>query len=184
MSNSKFIMAKKLAVVQEELMSKTIDDVSLDGLLPLIFKICREENLMFWFNFLEDAVVLNLRDVSHENHELNIRYAYETVPKTADSLEYYKTHVLINAFLITKESVLSEDNNVASSDALPRGVETPILSGDRPVPKPIRNAIDRIQGKGIPVTAETIHNHLPLGEMSVSSRLECNKYLKEMEASQ
>ena len=75
MSTSKFIMACKLSNVQQKLMAVTIEDMSLDGLLPLIYKECLKENLTFWFNFMEDACVLNLRDIEHENHELNIRYA-------------------------------------------------------------------------------------------------------------
>lgn len=179
MSTSKFIMACKLSKVQEKLMGMTIQEDGLESLLPLIFKACREENMMFWFNFMEDAVVLNLRDINHENYELNIRYAYKQVPEKRECLKYYKREVLINAFLITKGSV-SLENNVTSSA---QNRETHIISNDKPVPKHIRDAIKRIEDKGIPVTPEAIHNHLPLGKMSTSARMECNKYLKQMGAS-
>jgi len=83
----------------------------------------------------------------------------------------------MNTFLITKDNV--SVSNVASSKK--QEEETLIISGDKPVPPHIRKAIDKIQSKGIPVTREAIQNHLPLGKMSTSARLECNKYLKEMD---
>ena len=176
MNTSKFIMAQKLHRVQEKLMGETISDFSLDGLLPLIFKICSEENLCFWFNFLENECVLNLRDIGHENYELNIRQYYET----GAELEGIKEKVLINTFIITHDSVSLEKDGASSAQ---NEEELGLISGDKPVPKHIRKAIDTIQSKGIPVTAEAIHNHLPLGQMSTSARMECNKYLKQMEGS-
>ena len=69
MSESKFIMAKKLAIIQRRLMGMNITESDYDSLLPLIFKECIKDNLTFWFNFMEDAAVLNLRDIEHENYE-------------------------------------------------------------------------------------------------------------------
>lgn len=175
MSQSKFIMAQKLQRVQVALMEEEISSTQLNFLLPLIFKKCLEENMTFWFNFLEDACVLNLRDVEHENTELNIRYAYSTMPIDENKIDYYKETLLINAFLITKSSV---NINVASSENTED--ETQILNSDEVMPKSIRKAIEKIQKKGIPVTPEAIRNHLPLSKMSTSNRIECNRYLKKM----
>lgn len=189
MSNSKFIMAKKLANVQEKLMNETITDTSPEGLISLIFKACRGENLTFWFNFFENEVVLNLRDTLHENYELNIRQYYEPSHKVAyDTLESsrnvdydeLKKIVLTNTFLITTTSTKLDE----ASSQKDTSNETHIISGDKPVPKHIREAIDKIQAKGIPVTPEAIRNHLPTSKMSASATIQCNKYLKEMGASQ
>lgn len=174
MSQSKFIMAQKLQRVQVALMEEEISSTQLNILLPLIFKKCLEENMTFWFNFLEDACVLNLRDVEHENTELNIRYAYQHIPFDDEKQSYYKESLLINTFLITKETI-----TVASS--APKEDETQLLDSDEVMPKSIRKAIEKIQKKGIPVTPEAIRNHLPLSKMSTSNRIECNRYLKKME---
>ena len=179
MSHSKFIMAKKLHNVQKRLMGNTINEDTLDGLLSLIFKECSKEKLTFWFNFLENEIVLNLRDIEHENYELNIRQHYTETDKTDD----LKKMVLVNTFLITKNSVEFESLNEASSQK--KSDQTHIISGDKPVPPHIREAIEKIQAKGIPVTPETIQNHLPTGKMSTNATIQCNNYLKKMkEASQ
>lgn len=179
MSKSKFIMARRLVRVQKNLMSKTINEDTLDGLISLIFKECLKEKLTFWFNFLENEVVLNLRDIEHENYELNIRQHYTETDKPDD----LKKMVLVNTFLITKNSVEFEHSNEASSQK--KSDETHIISGDKPVPPHIREAIEKIQAKGIPVTPETIRNHLPTKEMSTNATIQCNNYLKKMmEASQ
>lgn len=177
MSTSKFIMATKLARVQKRLMELTINDDSLDGLIPLIFKECLKEDLTFWFNFLENEVVLNLRDIGHENYELNIRQYHGNT----DDWDSLKKMVLTNTFLITKKPVLlNEDGNASSEKTLHGDEGNTIISSDQPVPKHVRDAITRIQDKGIPVTPETIRNHLPTGQMSTSEVMKCNKYLKEM----
>ena len=179
MSHSKFIMAKKLHNVQKRLMGNTINEDTLDCLLSLIFKECSKEKLTFWFNFLENEIVLNLRDIEHENYELNIRQHYTETAKTDD----LKKMVLVNTFLITKNSVEFESLNEASSQK--KSDETHIISGDKPVPPHIREAIEKIQAKGIPVTPETIQNHLPTAKMSTNATIQCNNYLKKMkEASQ
>lgn len=178
MSQSKFIMAQKLNNIQKSLMSMTIDDMDINTLIPLIFEECQKESITFWFNFIEDSLVLNLRDIEHENYELNIRYyipEYKNMPESV-GMDKAKQELLINAFLLTPKSL----PNIASSD---NTKEDTLLSSDKPIPPHIREAIKTIEGKGIPVSVEAIHNHLPLGEMSNSARLECNNYLKEMEAS-
>ena len=181
MSASKFIMAQKLHKVQLSLMGINLDFLNFEELLSTVFQECSKENLTFWFNFHEDYCALNLRDVANENYELNIRHAYVGVPLTQDVINEMKIYLLQDSFLLTEKSVKGISysfKEVASSE------EINILEGNKPVPKPIGKAIETIQAKGIPVTVDTIMNHLPLGQMSTSSRMECTKYLKEMEASQ
>lgn len=172
MSESKRFMAEKLSVVQQSLMGMDFESLSLNIILPIIFKECIKENLTFWFSFVENTAVLNLRDTTHENYELNIRL-YTSESADCDVL---KEKLLINTFLITPGSIVEfKPTTDKSEDGIP------IITGDKPVPAHIRKAIDTITAKGIPVTREAITNHLPLGEMSTSARLECNRYLKQME---
>lgn len=177
MSNSKFVMTRKLCNVQIRLMEIEIKDISFNSLLPLIFKECLKENLTFYFNFIENHCVLNLRDVEHENYELNIRVYYTN----NSTFEELKLQALINAFLITSGEY---EIGLSSEDASSATDETLLISGDKPTPKHISKAIDTLNAKGVPITPESIKNHLPLHDMSVNSRLECNKYLKQMRESQ
>ena len=177
MSESKFVMAKKLAGVQNNLMGCEIQDKSLDSLLPLIMRECRKENMMFWFNFFEHEVVLNLRDIKHDNYELNIRQYYET-----PDIDEVKLQVLTNAFLLTHSKMVLE-NNENSSALQEESSDAHIISGDKVIPKPIRNAIDTIKSKGVEVNKTSIKNHVPWSQLSTDQRIKCTNYLKEMEAS-
>lgn len=176
MSQSKFIMSQKLGRIQEALMGKEINGDSLNTLLPVILEECRKEKVMFWFNFMEDACVLNLRDMQHENYELNIRYAYECIPTDVDSIDACKYNVLVNAFIL-----LSKKHAINVNES--KEVDLKMISGDKPVPLHINKAIKTIEQKGIPVTKDAIQHHLPLGEMSTDARMKCNNWLKNMEAS-
>lgn len=182
MSQSKFIMAKKLHNVQKRLMGKEIQDTSLEPLTQLIFEECSKEGLTFWFNFLENLCVINLRDISSENNELNHRYVW---PISSENLteETIKRDALINFFLITKTKSSSLNVETKASSAK-RDEPINIVSGDKPVPSHIRQAIQKLEAKGVPITVEGIKNHLPLNEMSSNSRIKCNAYLKRMEASE
>lgn len=176
MSESKFRMAQKLFKVQMALMNEKIQDFNLDSLIPLIFQKCYEENIAFWFNLFQNEIVLNLRDIGHENYELNIRYYYEGIPDI-DSL---KIQVLINAFNLTGNKVILENNEDSSALHKDETQDVGIISSNHPTPKHITEAIKTIQSKGIPVTPEAIHNHLPWDQMSSNSKIKCNKYLKDM----
>ncbi|WP_407415745.1 hypothetical protein [Methanobrevibacter sp.] len=171
----------KISEIQKNLMGKNIEDYNLNTLIPLIFKECNKQNLMFFFNFVENACVLNLRDISEENMELNIRYHHglEDIPE--DIMDLLKVRLLCNTFLLINDSV-DIGIPVPAENTPVEEKESAIISNDKPVPTHIRKAIDTIQAKGIPVTVEAIKNHLPLSKMSTSARMECNKYLKNMEA--
>lgn len=169
MSVSKTIMAGKLCNVQKSLMEYKVESYNLNTLLPLIFKECLKENMTFWFSFIENYCVLNLRDVINENYELNIRQYHSN----NDNLDELKIQVLCNTFLLTNEKY--HISHIPSS-----ANETIIISGDKPTPKHISKAIETLNAKGVPITVDSIKNHLPLGQMSTSARLECNKYLEQM----
>ena len=168
MSVSKFVMAQKLHNVQKSLMSESLKGISVEMLLSKCFQACSEEGLCFWFNFLEDSAVLNLRDVEHENFELNIRLHYSQC-KNDD----VKLLLLCNAFLIVKEAVKVSQKDKSEG----------IINTDIPVPPHIRETIKVLEDKGVPVTAESIRNHLPLKNMGNNARMKCNNYLKQMEES-
>ena len=181
---SKESMYKKLQCVQAALMEETIEDYSLQSLLPLIFKRCYEENLTFWFNFLEDAIVLNLRDVSHESLQLNIRYSYKNVPDdySKDSIETYKIILLQNAFLLTDNPVGLI--NITSSESKEEGKivpEKPIKESTAVPPTSVRTVMDMLEKNNEPVTRSNIQKYLQLDKMSSDNRRRCIAYLKTME---
>lgn len=179
---SKQSMYKKLQCVQSALMEETIEDYSLQSLLPLIFKYCSDNNITFWFNFIEDHAVLNLRDVSQENMELNIRYSFRGGPvldvtRAEDTLEFIKVTVLKNAFLLTDNPVKSIE--ITSSDDV--APEEPIIKSETVPPTSIRTVIDMLQKNGEPVNKRSIQKYLQLDKMSSDNRSKCIAYLKSME---
>ena len=178
MSSSKFIMAQKLQRVQVSLMAEEITDYSLSSLLQVIYQKCYEENLTFWFNFLEDACVLNLRDVEHENTELNIRYAYPSIPLDMEHINYFKEMILRNAFLLTSSPVvISMPKDVCAAEEEPEKIS---MTDDVP-PKQIRTVIEMLQKNNEPVNKRSIQQYLQLGKLETEDRRKCIRYLKNME---
>lgn len=190
MSESKFVMAQKLYHVQEALMGKEINFQDFSEVLSLIFKECSKENLTFWFNFHEDYCVLNLRDIEHENYELNIRKAYVGVPVSDEIITDNKLHLLQNTFLLIEKSVNGSNTpTFAKLDdhedtSIPKdSVEDLIFTVDKPIPPHISKAIDKINAKGIPITKDSLKNHIPWNEISTEQRIKCTEFLNEMGAS-
>ena len=180
---SKENMYKKLQCVQAALMEETIEEYSLQSLLPLIFKYCTMNNLTFWFNFIEDHVVLNLRDFTQESMELNIRYSFKAAPVPTggvnDSmLELIKVNLLKNAFLLTDKPVKNCIEITSSDNVAP---EEPILKSESVPPTSIRTVIDMLQKNGEPVNKRSIQKYLQLDKMSTENRSKCIAYLKSME---
>lgn len=188
MSESKFVMAQKLHNVQESLMGKSLNFLKFEELLAVIFEECSKESLTFWFNFHEDNCVLNLRDIEHENYELNIRKSYVGVPLTDEALIENKIQLLQNAFLLTEESIVGfqakpiAEPTINSSDEKD-SVDDLIFTSDKPIPPHVSNAIEKIKAKGIPVNKESLRNHIPWDKISTEQRIKCTNYLNEMEAS-
>lgn len=183
---SKVIMACKLHEVQKALINKKVE-LNLDKILPLVLDECCKQNLTFWFNFLEDACVLNIRDVKERNYELNIRYAYEHPPVDMKDIKHYKTIVLINAFNLTPSAYefhLDFNNVDVTSSAKKEETikhEKPIQESNIVPPRAIRAAMDTITGRGDEVTRKSIENELQLDKMSIDNRRQCIRYLKDME---
>lgn len=155
MSNSKFIMAKKLQRVQVALMEEKISSTQLQVLLPLIFKKCLKENMTFWFNFLEDAC----------------------------DMENYKLQVLLNAFLITPGENPIENASSATMDETHQEetVDKPIQESNLVPPSAVRAAIELCEKNNEPVTRKNVENKLNLGQMSQDKRRQCIAYLRSME---
>ena len=182
MSESKFIMEKKLHNVKVRLMRMDIQDFSIDNLTSLVLKECIKEDLTFRFSFVEDACVLNIRNLTHEDWEINPRVYYNHPLFETLNLDDIKVMALKNTFLLTPNEIILEDNEASSDITKQDSLE--IISGDKPMPSHISKAIEKIQAKGIPVTIEAIKNHLPRKEMSNDSLIKCNRYLNEMETQQ
>ena len=166
----------KLSRVQQKLMGMEISSVDLEDLLPLIFKECLEENLMFYFNFIENACVLNLRDLSDENLELNVRLYYPNDPGDI-SCKKLKEQVLLNAFLLTKKSNTVEIVSSASEET--QDVK-PIQESNIVPPRAIRAAMEVIEKRGETPTKNLIEKELQLDKMSTDNRRQCIAYLKDM----
>lgn len=162
------MLTQKLVNVQKNLMGIHIKSTALDTLIPLIFKECVKEKVMFYFSFVEHAAILNLRDLESENKELNIRLYHENITE----YETLKKVLLMNAFLITSKK---EDFTQSKSS------EKRIISSDTTTPAPIQRAIEKIQKKGIPVDRKTIEKHIDLGSMGADVRKKCIHYLKNMQ---
>ena len=178
MSSSKFHMASKLSQVQKELMDIAAPE-NFDDLIEIIFQKCNDNELTFWFSIIEDSIILNLRDINHANYELNIRM---NMDRYADaSMEKVKRELLTNAFLLTNSSNLKSEE-VTIEDK--REMELDIITtDDKTIPPHARNAIDTLNKKGVPVTINSIRNHIPFSQISNDQRIKCNRFLKQLEAS-
>lgn len=176
---SKVIMVCKLHEVQKNLMGKKFESLTLDHILPIIFRECHEQNMTFWFNFLEDACVLNLRDIRHENYELNIRYAYENAPSNIEKINEYKLIVLINTFLITSDPI----DIVASSakkEETNKHEDKPIQESNIVPPSAIRVAMEECEKNNEPITRKNLESKLNLKAMSQDKMRQCIAYLRDM----
>ena len=167
-------MYAKLSKVQERLMEKEISSLCLEDLLPLIFKECLKENLVFYFNFVENACVLNLRDKSTDNLELNIRLYYSDNTFSDKESTLLKEQVLCNAFLLTSQP------NASSADTK-KDDEKQIQESTIVPPRAIRAAMDTITARGDKVTKTAHEKELQLNKLSKDNRRQCIAYLRDME---
>ena len=166
----------KIGEIQKNLMGETIKDYSLDSLIPLIFKETTSKDLMFYFNWIENACVLNIIDCSKENEELHVRYYHHFDDITPEIHEIIESRLLCNTFLLTGPSV-----KLASSDKEEKHDEKPIQESNIVPPRAIRAAMDTITGRGEKVTRKAVEKELQLNKMSTDNRRQCIAYLKDME---
>lgn len=179
MSQSKLIMARKLCNVQNDLMNQEIKDDSLESLIHLCYNACLKEGLMFFFSITEDLVILKLRDINHENYELNIKHAHSRNYST--QMDDFKKKLLVNTFLLTKKSFSAssaEEENTVKKEV---DDDKKIQMDDAVPPRAIRAAMDMLEKNGEPVTRKSIQKHLQLGKMSTDNRRRCIAYLRTME---
>lgn len=180
MSN-KVSMYQRLSRVQCSLMGMDIPSVKLEDLLPLIFKECLRENLMFYFNFIENACVLNLRDIKDENLELNIRLYYPNNAKDISCIGL-KEQILLNAFLLTtKGTPINASSDITTKESSKKEDVPPIKESKLVPPTSIRAVIDILEKAGEPVTRKNIEQNLQLNKMSIDNRRRCIAYLRSME---
>ncbi len=185
---NKNVMYQRLSNIQTSLMMQSISSMELEDLLPLIQRECLHENLMFYFNFIENACVLNLRDITSENRELNIRLYYPNNNDDEISIKKLKEQVLINAFLLTKKGTSLKSSGDASSadiEETPKKEESPsktIQESNIVPPRAIRAAMDTITARGDEITKTALEKELQLNKMSTDNRRQCIAYLRDMEA--
>lgn len=166
------LLYSKISEIQEKLMEETIKDYSLDSLIPLIFKETSKQKLMFYFNWIENACVLNIIDCSKENEELHVRYYHQFTDIAPEIHEMIESRLLCNTFLLTKDVV-----DLASSDK-----ETqPIQESNIVPPRAIRAAMDELTHEGEKITKKGIEKKLQLGKMSTANKQQCIRYLRDME---
>ena len=181
MSQSKLIMARKLCNVQKELMNQEIEDDSLESLLPLCFNECLKQGLMFFFSISEDLVILKLRDIYHDNYELNVKHAHNGNLTT--QMDTFKRNLLINTFNLTKKGN-PIDNDASSADTKKDDVkheDKPIQESNLVPPTAIRTVIDTLEKNNESVTRKSIQKYLQMDKMSTDNRRRCIAYLKSME---
>lgn len=168
------LLIQRLCNVQKNLMSKTIEDNSLNNLLSLIFQECLKENMTFYFNFLENQAVLNLCDLDKEHNELHFRLAYSDDCKVSDNT--LKIFLLENTFLLTPGHEVSSDNPEEETVK----PEKPIQESNLVPPSSIRAAIEECEKQGEPITRKNLESKLNLKSMSKDKRRQCIAYLRDM----
>lgn len=169
------LLIQRLCNVQKNLMSKTIEDNSLNNLLSLIFQECLKENMTFYFNFLENQAVLNLCDLDKEHNELHFRLAYSDDCKVSDNT--LKIFLLENTFLLTPSGHEVSSDNPEEETVKP---EKPIQESNLVPPRAIRAAMEVIEKRGETPTKNLIEKELQLDKMSTDNRRQCIAYLKDM----
>lgn len=173
------LLIQRLCNVQKSLMSKSIEDNSLNILLPVIFKECLKENMTFYFNFIENQVVLNLCDLLKEHNELHFRLSYSNEDMVSDCS--LKLFLLENTFLLTTApvDVLSSENISEQKDLVE---EKPIQQSNIVPPSAIRVAMEECNHNDEEITRKNIESKLNLKGMTQDKRRQCIAYLRDMEA--
>lgn len=168
----------KISEIQKNLMGEKIEDYSLNTLIPLIFKECQKQNLMFFFNFIENACVLNIRGTS-EDMELNVRYHHNYTEITPEISERIESRLLQNTFLLVSKGILLED--VVENEPEIHEHKKRIHESDLVPPRAIRAAMEDIEKRGETPTRKLIEKELHLDKMSTDNRRLCIAFLRSME---
>ena len=180
--NPRRVLLEKISDVQRELMSQEFG-TDYNTIVPVVLDTCQKHGLTFYFNFLEDSVVLNIVDwTSDEYSELHVRLNLCLLKDNFD-MNTLKFLVLTNAFLLTEHATEINNPNKCEREEVAEEYDEFIFTSDKPLPPHISKAIEKITAKGIPVTKDSLKNHIPWNEISTEQRIKCTEYLNEMEAS-
>ena len=181
--NPRATLLEKISEVQRKLMAVEFGD-DYNSIVPVVLEACQKHGLTFYFNFLEDSVVLNIVDLtSDEYSELHVRLNIGLLKNNFD-MNTIKFMVLCNAFLLTEKPTAIDNPNAKALDTdIKDGYNELIFTSDKPIPPHISRAIDKITAKGIPVTKESLRNHIPWDNISTEQRVKCTDYLNQMGAS-
>ena len=179
---SRMLIYHKISKIQQNLMGKSIEDYTLNTLIPLILEECINENLMFYFNCVENAVVLNIRDTHEENMELNIRYHHNHADISPEILEKMESRLLQNTFLlVSKSHPFNHSNDADETSSKPDVHEKPITESNLVPPSAIRVAMEECNQNGELITRKNLENKLNLKGMNQEKRRQCIAYLRDME---
>lgn len=186
--NPRRALLEKISDVQRELMSHELEG-DYKYLVPVVLDTCQKHGLTFYFNFLEDSVVLNIVDWTSDDYsELHVRLNLKVVENANFNMNTIKFLVLCNAFLLTEQSSqitnpYKEAEKEVEEDETAKEYDELIFSSDKPIPPHVSKAIDTITKKGIPVTKQSLRNHIPWKEISTTQRVNCTEYIKDLEVS-
>ena len=181
--NPRRVLLEKISDVQRELMSQEFG-TDYNTIVPVVLDACQKHGLTFYFNFLEDSVVLNIVDWTSDDYsELHVRLNLSLLKDNFD-VNTLKFFVLTNAFLLTEHAAeVTNPHTTAEAVNTDEEYDDFIFTSDKPLPPHISKAIEKITAKGIPVTKNSLKNHIPWNEISTEQRIKCTEYLNEMEAS-
>ena len=181
--NPRRVLLEKISDVQRELMSQEFG-TDYNTIVPVVLDACQKHGLTFYFNFLEDSVVLNIVDWTSDDYsELHVRLNLSLLKDNFD-VNTLKFLVLTNAFLLTEHAAeVTNPHTTAEAVNTDEEYDDFIFTSDKPLPPHISKAIETITAKGIPVTKNSLKNHIPWNEISTEQRIKCTEYLNEMEAS-
>ena len=181
--NPRRVLLEKISDVQRELMSQEFG-ADYNTIVPVVLDACQKHGLTFYFNFLENSVVLNIVDWTSDDYsELHVRLNLCLLKDNFD-MNTLKFLVLTNAFLLTEHAAeVTNPHTTAEAVNTDEEYDDFIFTSDKPLPPHISKAIEKITAKGIPVTKNSLKNHIPWNEISTEQRIKCTEYLNEMEAS-
>lgn len=183
--NPRATLLEKISKVQRKLMGVEFGD-DYNSIVPVVLEACQKHGLTFYFNFLEDSVVLNIVDwTSDEYSELHVRLNL-CVFKNHFDMNTIKFLVLCNAFLLTEKPTEIASPYAEAVDEVKETAdeyEGLIFTSDTPIPPHVSKAIEKINAKGIPVTKESLRNHIPWDNISTDQRVKCTDFLNQMGAS-
>lgn len=182
---------EKLGIIQLQLLDTKISKsghnkfgdfkyYELNDLLSPTIRLCGDNKSVFYFNMDDDDVCLIFIDLeSDDSIVLNMTMPpLEKMPKMnlmqskGAYITYIKRYLLMNLFNIVDTEIIDSLNQNFKRNMEPK---------DNMVPKPIQEAIKKLNDKGVEITRKSLEHHLNLKEMDTATRKSCIHYLKNID---